>query len=150
VREEVFLWVFKRVMKEIEEEGIRRAKFCERCGLVLVKNDQEAKKIKTLIGTMAVHRVRLRCQRCQEDIYPLDRAIGLGAGEQMTLGVRERSLWVAVEVSYEKARQFLKKFTGLEVSCHKIHGMVLEGGRRIEQWEEGRGHKVLEVEQQLV
>ena len=46
----------------------------------------------------------------------------------MTLGVRERSLWATVEVSYEKAGQFLKKFTGLEVSRNKIHGMALEEG----------------------
>jgi hypothetical protein len=51
----------------------------------------------------------------------------------MTLGVRERALWAVVEVSYEKAHQFLEKFTGLEVSGKKIHGMVLEEGGRIEQ-----------------
>lgn len=41
-------------------------------------------------------------------------------------------------MSYEKTGQFLKKFMGLEVSRNKIHGMALEEGRRIEQWEEER------------
>lgn len=61
----------------------------------------------------------------------------------MTIGVKERALWAAVEVSYEKA-EFLKKFTGLEVSRNKIHGMSLEEGKRIEAWEEDRRFKVFE------
>jgi hypothetical protein len=149
IREEVFLGVFKRVMREVEEEALRRVRVCKKCGLVLVRNGREVKKIKTLIGVVEVNRVRLRCQGCWEDSYPLDEAIGLGGGEQMSLGVRERALWAAVEVSYEKAHQFLEKFTGLEVSRHKIHGMALEEGGRIEFWEEERRRKVFGQGQDL-
>ena len=149
VREEVFLGVFKRVMGEIEEEVLGRTRVCKKCGLVLVRNGRELRRIRTLIGTVEVHRVRLRCRGCQEDIYPLDEAIGLGCGEQMSLGVRERALWAAVEVSYEKAHQFLEKFTGLEVSRHKIHGMALEEGGRIEFWEEERRRQVFEQGQEV-
>jgi len=53
-------------------------------------------------------------------------------------------LWAAVEVSYEKSSEFLKKFTGLEVSRNKIHRMSLEEGKRIEKWEEERRVKVFE------
>ena len=60
------------------------------------------------------------------------------------MGVRERSLWAAVEVSYGKAHEFLRKFTGLEVSRKKIHQMALEEGRRIEGWEEERRRVVFE------
>ena len=81
IREEVFLGVFKRVMREIEEEALRGVRVCKKCGWVLVKNGREVKKIKTLIGVVEVNRVRLRCQGCCEDIYPLDEAIGLGCGE---------------------------------------------------------------------
>ena len=137
LREEIFLGVLKRVMVEIEREAFRGAKLCKKCGGGLVKNGEERRKVKTLIGTVEVNRVRLRCQGCEEDIYPLDEALGLDAGERMTLGVRERSLWAAVEVSYEKVSEFLKRFTGLEVSRKKIHQMALEEGRRIEEW--GRG-----------
>jgi hypothetical protein len=149
MREEVFLGVLKRVMREIEEDVLKREKFCEKCGLVLVRNGRERRKIKTLVGAVELNRVRLRCQGCCEDIYPLDEAIGLGCGEQMTLGVRERALWAAVEVSYEKAHQFLEKFTGLEASRHKIHQMALEEGERIEQWEEERRREVFEKGQSL-
>ena len=149
IREEVFLEVLKRVMMEIEEDVLKGARFCEKCRLVLVKNGREGRKIKTLVGAVEVNRVHLRCRGCEEDIYPLDEAIGLGSGEQMTLGVKERALWAAVEVSYEKAHQFLEKFTGLEVSRHKVHQMALEEGRRIEEWEEERRRQVFEQGQDL-
>jgi hypothetical protein len=150
LREEVFLEVLRRVLREIEEEALKGMRGCGRCGSLLVRNGQEPKRIKTLIGTVRVDRVRLRCQSCEEDIYPLDEAIGLADGEGMTLGVRERALWAAVEVSYEKTSQFLSKFTGLEVSRKKVHQMAVEEGRRVEQLEEEGRRCLFEEGRQMV
>jgi hypothetical protein len=144
VREEIFLKVFRRVMEEIEGEVLKGARECKECGLEMVRNGREPRRLKTLIGVLEVKRVRLRCSRCGQEIYPLDEAIGLESGESVTLGVRERSLWAAVEVSYEKAHEFLEKFTGLEVSRKKIHGMAIEEGERIGRWEEQRRRGVFE------
>jgi hypothetical protein len=144
LREEVFLGVLEKVMLEIEREVLKRERRCERCGMVLVRNGREVRRIKTLVGEVKMNRVRLRCRGCGEENYPLDRAMGLGSGERMTLGVRERLLWAAVEVSYEKTHQFLEKFTGLEVSRNRIHEVAMEEGRRIEQWEEERRSSVFE------
>jgi hypothetical protein len=144
LREEVFLGVLKRVMLEIEREVLRRERRCQGCGAVLVRNGREARRIKTLVGEVKVDRVHLRGQKCREEIYPLDQAMGLGPGERMTLGVRERLLWAVVEVGYEKTHQFLEKFTGLEVSRNRIHEVALEEGSRIEQWEEKRRRSVFE------
>ena len=149
IREEIFKEVFSKVLRRIEKEAIKVTRICKKCGSFLLKNGNEPKKIRTLIGVVGAKRVRFRCQRCKEDIYPLDEAIGLSKGERMTLGVRERSLWAAVEVSYEKATEFLKKFTGLEVSHKKIHEMALEEGRTIEDWEGDRRNKVFERGQNL-
>jgi ribosomal protein S27AE len=144
IREEVFLGVLRRVLEEIEGEVLRDSRECEACGLGMVRNGQALRRIKTLLGVVELERVRLRCPRCGQEIYPLDEAIGLESGESVTLGVRERSLWAAVEVSYEKAHEFLEKFTGLEVSRKKIHGMALEEGDRIGRWEEQRRREVFE------
>jgi len=149
VREKVFLEVLKRVIVEIKKEVLKVTKRCKRCRSVLVRNGQEPKTIKTLLGAVEVQRVRLRCEKCEEDIYPLDQAIGLAPGERMTLGVSERSFWAAVEVSYEKTNQFLKKFTGLEVSQKKIRGMALEEGHGIEKWEEERRRMLFEEGQDI-
>jgi len=45
--------------------------------------------------------------------------------------VRERALWAATEVSYEKSERFLAKFTGLEVSRGTIHALAREEGERL-------------------
>jgi hypothetical protein len=104
----------------------------------MVRNGQALRRVKTLLGVVELERVRLGCLRCGQEIYFLDEAIGLESGESVTLAVRERSLWAAVEVSYEKAHEFLEKFTGLEVSRKKIHGMALGEGDSISRWEEQR------------
>lgn len=134
-REEAFKEALNKVLKEIEEVAIKDSGVCRECGATLVRNGSDAKKIKTLVGAVKVTRVRLRCQRCGKETYPLDTAICL-EGDSATVGVKERALWASVEVSYEKASEFLKKFTGLEVSRNKIHRMALEEGRRIEAWQE--------------
>jgi len=142
VREEMFLEVLKRILKEIEEEALREGKQCKRCGVDLIRYGREEKKIRTLVGSTKIFRVRLHCPGCGEDNYPLDEAIGLEAGDGTTLGVRERALWAAIELSYEKTASFLKKFTGLEVSRQKIYNMAIDEGRRIEEWENKRREEV--------
>ena len=144
IREEVFLGILKKVLDGIEGEVLGVSRECEACGLAMVRNGQALRRVKTLLGVVKLERVRLRCSRCGREIYPLDEAIGLESGESVTLGVRERSLWAAVEVRYEKAHEFLEKFTGLEVSRKKIHGMALEEGGRIGRWEEQRRRGVFE------
>ena len=57
---------------------------------------------------------------------------------------RIKTLFGPVEVSYEKAHEFLSKFVELEVSRNKIHGIALEEGDRIEKWEEERRRRVFE------
>ena len=141
-REETFLKVFREILVRIEQEALQEMGRCERCGDVLVRNGHEEKKIRTLLGSIRISRVRLRCQGCGQERYPLDEAIGLEAGDGTTLGVRERALWAAIELSYEKTASFLKKFTGLEVSRQKIYDMAIDEGRRIEEWEDRRREEV--------
>jgi len=136
LREEVFLDILRKVLREIEAIAVGSQGRCEECGGVLVRNGHEYKQIRTLVGALRYRRIRLRCRGCGREIYPLDRAIGLEGKDGMTLGVRERALWAAVEVSYEKAHHFLQKFTGLEVSSKKIHQMAWEEGGRIAAWQE--------------
>jgi hypothetical protein len=64
LRQEVFLRVMERVILEIEREILRGERRSERCGLVLVRNGQEIKRIKTLVGEVEIRRLRLRCPGC--------------------------------------------------------------------------------------
>ena len=142
LREEVFLDMLRKILCEIEAVAVERHSQCEVCGELLVRNGQEFKQIRTLVGALRYRRIRFRCKGCGEEIYPLDKAIGLEARDGMTIGVRERALWAAVEVSYEKTNQFLAKFTGLEVSRNKIHNLAWEEGERITGWQENRREAV--------
>lgn len=144
MREELFIEVLEKVISEIEREALRGQGKCDICGSALVKNGSEKRKIKTLVGEITTNRARLRCPICKLDIYPFDGAIKLGKREHSTLGVRERSLWAATEVSYEKTSAFLKKFAGLEVSRKKIHTMAIDEGKAIERWQEERRSKVFD------
>jgi hypothetical protein len=144
VREEAFLMILRRIFKEVEEEGIRGRRVCPECGGEHVRNGRAVKRMRTLVGELRYERVRLRCVGCGREHFPLDEELGLEDGEGTTLGVRERALWAAVEVSYEKAHQFLKKYTGLGVSRKKIYAMAQEEGERISAWEERRREKVFQ------
>ncbi|MBC7334029.1 MAG: hypothetical protein H5T85_06205 [Actinobacteria bacterium] len=72
--------------------------------------------MKTILGEIEFSRSRIRCRRCLSNTYPFDDMIGLVNSKHETLGVRERNLWAATEVSYEKSSSFLKKFASIVVS----------------------------------
>lgn len=142
LRAEVFQDILMKVLRAVEEEALGGQEKCRGCGGTVVRNGSDEKKIRTLLGAVRVKRARVRCSACGEEHYPLDEELGLEGGEGTTIGVRERALWTAVEVSYEKAERFLEKFTGLEVSRKKIYTMAQEEGARIGVWEEKRRGEV--------
>jgi len=143
-RERVFKEILLEVLRWIEGEVTRERPRCRCGGEVMEREGRNPRKLVTLLGEVSFKRARYRCRVCGRESYPLDEALGLEAERKSTLGVRERVLWAAVEVSYEKAEGFLKKFSGLEVSRGSIHRMAVEEGRRIEGWEEDQRREVFE------
>ena len=136
-RTKLFLDALQQVLAHIEGEVIPRAA-CAGCGGPLVHNGRVPLVLETLLGRVTYARQRLRGRGCGADVYPLDAALGLVVGSGSTLGVRERALWAAVEVSYAKAGAFLAKFAGLAVSHGSIHRWAQEEGRLLEARERGR------------
>lgn len=135
-RTKLFLEALHQVLAHIEGEVVPGA-VCPHCGGRPVHNGQVPLVLETLLGRIEYARQRLRCRGCGIDVYPLDEALGLVAGSGSTLGVRERALWAAVEVSYAKAGAFLAKFAGLAVSHGSIHRWAQEEGRLLEGRERG-------------
>jgi len=135
-RSKLFLDAFHQVLAQLEAELVPGAR-CPGCGGRLVRNGRVLLVLETLLGRVEYARQRLRCQPCGSDMYPLDAALGLVAGSGSTLGVRERALWAAVEVSYAKAGAFLAKFAGLAVSHGSIHRWAQDEGRLLEVRERG-------------
>jgi len=132
-REEFFKEIGITLLEVIEGEVLKREIRCSGCGGgEVIKKGTELRKIETLIGGIEFKRARYKCKGCGKGFYPLDEAIGIKLQDKCTLGVIERALWAATEVSYAKSAEFLKKFTGLDVSHGHIHKEAIEEGRRIE------------------
>jgi len=143
-REDAFKEIMVRVLDRIEGERLRQGIKCSVCEGEAIKKGSEGRKIETLIGQIRYTRTRFKCKRCGMEFYPLDDAIGLEPQRKCTLGVIERALWAATEVSYAKSAEFLKKFTGLEVSHGQIHKEAVKEGKRISEWEQKRREEVFE------
>jgi hypothetical protein len=143
-REEVFKEIMVNVLERIERERLRHGVKCPACEGQAIKKGSDGRKIETLIGEIRYRRTRFKCRNCNVEFYPLDKAIGLEPQKKCTIGVIERALWAATEVSYAKSAEFLKKFTGLEVSHGHIHKEAVEEGERISEWEQKRREEVFD------
>jgi hypothetical protein len=130
-RTELFRAALHAVVARIEATVLPRAT-CPACAGPVVGNGRVPLVLETLLGRLEYPRRRLRCPCCRLDVYPLDAALGLLPGSGSTLGVRERALWAATEVSYAKAAAFLAKFAGLAVSHGSIHRWAQEEGQHLE------------------
>ena len=91
---------------------------CPDCGGEMEKMGRLPLKIGILSGEVLIRRRRLRCRECGAERYPLDERMGR-VGKH-TLPVLERALYLATELSYEKASRALKKLTGAAIS----HGQI--------------------------
>ncbi len=129
-REHAALVVLRKAVAAIAAEVESNPAACPKCGKPMIRRGRVSRRVETLLGVLTVERVRLRCLECHEDQYPLDDAMGLAPRMESTVGVRERALWTAVELSYEKSEAFLYKFTGLTVS----HGMLHRWAREEGEW----------------
>lgn len=136
-RTELFRAALHAVVARIEATVLKEAT-CPECVGPVVGNGRVPLVLETLLGRLEYTRQRLRCPRCRVDVYPLDAALGLLPGSGSTLGVRERALWAATEVSYAKAAAFLAKFAGLAVSHGSVHRWAQEEGQHLEAREAHR------------
>jgi hypothetical protein len=138
-RARLFRQVMVEVAGQLEAQALAQPVRCTDCGGRWRHNGRKVRVLETLLGRIEVRRVRLRCEGCGAERYPLDEALSLVPGEKHTLGVQERALWAATEVSYGKAEAFLAKFAGLAVARGTIHRMAhAEGARLLAQDETER------------
>lgn len=144
LRQEVFQTVWTQVVGTIEAQALAHAGACPACGGPCVQNGRAPRRVDTLLGPLDLVRTRLRCQGCGAERVPLDAALGLESGLRQTLGVQERALWTATEVSYEKSSRFLAKFIRLAVSRGTIHTLARAEGQRLLAQDAARRQAVFE------
>jgi hypothetical protein len=105
---------------------------CAACGGRLKANGRASRRLVTLVGEVELRRRRYRCLGCGTETVPLDAALGLEPRTQHTLGVRERGLWLATEMSYAKAVETAAELRGWPIGRGELHRWVAEEGAALE------------------
>ncbi len=111
---------------------VARPAACPVCGGRLVANGRAPRRLVTLGGEVELRRQRFRCRACSAEHVPLDAALGLEPRTQHTLGVRERGLWLATEMSYAKAVETAAELRRWPIGRGELHRWVATEGARLE------------------
>lgn len=85
----------------------------------------------TIAGDIVFNRQKLRCRSCGKERYPLDESLGIAERRLVAPGLRERALWLATEMSYEKATEGARKLCGIAISEGTIKNLVAEEGNEV-------------------
>lgn len=105
---------------------------CLACGGRLKANGRAARRLVTLTGEIELRRRRYRCTACGAEQVPLDTALGLEPRTQHTLGVQERGLWLATELSYQRAVRLADELRRWPIGRGELHRWVAAEGVRLE------------------
>lgn len=77
------------------------------------------------------NRQKLRCLSCNKEQYPLDEALGIPCRRLVTSGLRERALWLATEMAYDRASLGMRKLCDISISDETIKNLVVEEGSEV-------------------
>jgi hypothetical protein len=112
------------------------AKQCPRCGeLVPVKVKKRPRQVRTLSGQQEVRRNYHYCKGCQEGFYPLDAALGLPEGGEVTKEVERRILDFGVNDTFNEAAERWEVHYGWPISENLVRRVVERVGRMQEECE---------------
>jgi hypothetical protein len=115
------------------EDALARPERCPACGGRLVANGRAPRRLVTLAGEVELRRRRYRCRGCATEHVPLDAALGLEPRVQHTLGVRERGLWLATEMSYARAVETAAELRRWPIGRGELHRWVADEGGLLER-----------------
>lgn len=136
----------RRLERRGDEED-DSAKRCPRCGeLVAVKVKKRARQVRTLSGPQVLRRNYHYCKACQVGFYPLDEALGLPEGGEVTKEVERRILDFGVNDTFNEAAERWEVHYGWPISENLVRRVVERVGRVQERCEP----QVLQEELQAV
>ncbi len=114
------------------EAALNAPTACRGCGGRMKANGRAPRRLVTLAGEVELRRRRYRCLACGAERVPLDAALGLEARTQHTLGVQERGLWLATELSYQRAVHVADELRRWPIGRGELHRWVAREGARLE------------------
>lgn len=110
----------------------------------MVHQGRVSRQLLTLVGAVLYRWVRLHCDGCGTDRYPLDETLKLLPRRNVTKGTAERILWCATELAYDKAIQALQRLSGLCLSQGTVRRLVAEEGPLAQAYQQAKAESGLE------
>lgn len=134
-------WRLARVLavRLVEESLASRAQVktewerCEKCGKRLQSKGFKPRQIKSMIGVIKWERRLGRCpNKCAiGQVAPLDRELGIVAGQKSDTGWQRVACLLAIFVPFETAAALLTQITGLDISGQVIWQWVQSVGQQM-------------------
>lgn len=106
----------------LTDQDVLENSVCPACNTKMSSLGFVTRKVGTLAGPVVLKRRRLRCRSCGTEHYPLDNLLGKGA--KHTLAVAETALYLATDLSYDKASRAIEKLKGAEISHGQIQALA--------------------------
>lgn len=119
------------------------------CGGRLESRGRVDRELMSVVGDVLFNRQRLRCLYCGNERYPLDEALDITDRRLVTPGLRERVLWLATEMAYDRASLGIQKLCGITISDETIKNLVQEEGTEVIKQKEEERRKVWEMGEEI-
>jgi hypothetical protein len=99
---------------------------CPRCHGVLKARERVCRTVETMVGPVQLERPYCYCRACREGVYPLDDALGWGAGCKQ-LAMQQAAVQLVTEVPDDTAQALLRDLTGVPFGSERMHTFTNQG-----------------------
>lgn len=106
---------------------------CAACQRPMRSRGRSPRRVVTMFGSLEVKRARYSCPGCRAARRPLDEWLGLTEGTEYTGAVCEQALYLAADLSYERAADVLRHVGGIGISGRQIQRLLQAEGRHLEE-----------------
>ena len=115
----------------VEDRLVETLAPCARCGGRMRSRGRTLRRLITLFGALPVRRARYACVTCRAIRQPLDEWIGPERYGVYSRSVCEQALYLAAELSFERAAEVLRHVGGIAMSGRQIERVLKAESPRI-------------------
>ncbi len=115
----------------VEERVVATLAPCARCGGKMRSRGRTLRRLITLFGALPVRRARYACMSCRAIRQPLDDWIAHERYGVYSRSVCEQALYLAAELSFERAAEVLRHVGGTAMSGRQIERVLKAESPRI-------------------
>jgi hypothetical protein len=116
---------------EGRREDVERDRTCPQCGERMQNKGSQPRQCETLLGRLYYKRRYYYCTNCGKGRYPLDEAMGIGAG-QLSDGCESALSRLGASLPFQPAAETFTALTGISVSGRQLARITEKRGRQLE------------------